>query len=185
MSTNNPTPPADNHNVIQSLEALLNPDYASMRKAVADGFADAAAKGALDPKNMSQSVFQDKRNEMQMEKNSYAKKAADYKRTGNILDDFEQGIKDELLDALAGGDFKKGVQDALSTFTKEFGFELKDLPHELGKNLGKKLLDSDLGQSFKKQASKLGDRLLNSVFDVKNADQKSAKDALSNVFKSF
>lgn len=122
------------------LSDLRGQNYANLRKAIADGFSDANSR--LDPKNSSQSFFQDRRNEMEMQKNSYARKAGDYKRTGSIIGDVEEGIKDALLDSLAGSDFKKGMQSALSEFSKQFGFELKDLPHEYGKHLGNKLFEN-------------------------------------------
>lgn len=126
----------------------------------------------------SQSNFADRQAKWKFDN---SKNKASYKRTGNILDDFEQGIKDQLLDSLAGGNFKKGMQGALSTFTKEFGIELKDLPHELGKNVGKQLLNTNMGKSLSKQITSKGVNLFNSLFK----DSPNAKAALLNVGASF
>lgn len=113
-----------------------------------------------------------------------ARKASAYKSRGNLLEDFEAGIKDQLLDSLAGGSFKKGIQGALSQFQKEFGFDLRNIGHEAGKALTKKAADafknSPLGQEVKKRAGKLGNSLLNTF--VKN---DATKGALKNVASAF
>jgi len=108
-----------------------------------------------------------------------------YRSSGNILDDFENGIKEELLNAVAGGDFRKGIQGALSQFTKEFGFELNKLPNMLGRYFGKGLADSKLGKAFCSQIQKLGGKLLKSVFNLNDGDQRAAFNALKRVFGQF
>lgn len=108
-----------------------------------------------------------------------------YRSSGNILDDFENGIREELLNAIAGGDFRKGIQGALSQFTQEFGFELHQLPNMLGRYFGKELASSKLGKAFTGQVQKLGDKLLKSVFNLNDSDQKAAFNALKRVFGRF
>jgi len=113
------------------------------------------------------------------------------KSTGSILGDFEEGIKQELLDSLAGGSFKKGIQGALDTFAKEFGLDIRDLPAEAGKQLTKQavgaLKNSKVGQDLWKGAKGLGNDALNSLFN--NVSDKGAAEAakagLKNVAKSF
>ena len=74
------------------------------------------------------------------------------RRTGNILDDFENGIRDQLLDSIAGGDFKKNMQGALNTFAKEFGIDIRDLPNAAGKALTQQAVkafrNSKAGKAF-------------------------------------
>lgn len=112
-----------------------------------------------------------------------------YRRsTGNILDDFENGIKDQLLDSLAGGNFKSAMQGALNTFAKEFGFNLRDLPQvagrEITKNAIKAFSDSKVGQALKQKAGELGGKLLDGVFKhVEGGD--AIKDGIKNVAQSF
>lgn len=111
-----------------------------------------------------------------------------YRRTGSILDDFENGIRDQLLDSIAGGDFKKNMQNALNTFTKEFGVDIRDLPHEAGKALTqqavKSFRNSKAGQAFEKKAKEVGNDLLNNIFgNVENGG--ATIDALRKVGKSF
>ena len=80
--------------------------------------------------------------------------------SGGLLDDFEAGIRDGLLDSLAGGNFKAGIQGALSEFTNKFGFQLKDLPNQYGKHLGKMLSDSKLGKALGNKLSGLAEKFL-------------------------
>lgn len=156
MSENQINPNGNNNQLGHTgdvVSDLRGANYANLRKAIADGFSDANARN-FNPKNTSQSVFQDRRNEMEMQRNSAVRRASDYKRSGSIVGDIEQGIKDALLDSIAGNDFKNGMKSVLDEFTKKFGFELKDLPHEYGKHLGNKLFDNlkntKLGQSLSK-----------------------------------
>ena len=91
-----------------------------------------------------------------------------YRSRGNLLEDFENGIRDELLDSLAGGNFKKGIQSALSTFQEQFGFDLKNIGHEAGKKLTKNAIDafskSKFGQNVKAGISKYGNKALDRIF---------------------
>lgn len=163
---------------------LNGADFANISKAVEDGVIRGFDR-AKNPTNTSQSIFQDRKNEMELQKSKNKKASEDYKRTGNFIEDFETGVKDAMLDAIAGGDFKKGIQGALTEFTKQFGYELKDLPHELGKEFGKQFSESGLGKSLTKQAQKGGERLLKALFNERNVDQNAAKNALSKVFNAF
>lgn len=117
------------------------------------------------------------------------KKQDQYRSKGNLLADFEQGIKDQLKDSLAGGDFKQGIQNALSTFSKEFGFDLRNIGHEAGKALTKKGVDmfmnSGFGKAVKGKATDLGNKLLNKAFDRYGTDGQAAKQGIKNVVSSF
>ena len=108
----------------------------------------------------------------------------EYHSKGNLLEDFEAGIKDELLDSLAGGNFKKGIQGALNTFSKEFGFDLKNIGHEAGKQLTKMGVDafknSKTGQAIIGKAKSLGNQALDKF--IKN---DATKQGLKNVASSF
>ncbi len=108
----------------------------------------------------------------------------EYRSKGNLLEDFEAGIKDQLLDSLAGGNFKKGIQGALDTFQKEFGFDLKNIGHEAGKNLTKMGVDafknSKTGQKILGKGKELGNKALDKF--IKN---DATKQSLKNVAQSF
>ena len=94
------------------------------------------------PRMVSHGVFQDRqsqRNGMQFEENSTRRASRNYRRSGSIVGDIEQGIKDELMSSFKKSNLGKGLQGALDQFSKQFGFEFKDLPHEYGKHLGDKL----------------------------------------------
>ena len=111
-------------------------------------------------------------------------KAKGYQSRGDLLDDFEQGIKDELLNSLAGGNFKKGIQGALNQFQKEFGFDLRNIGHEAGKRLAKMGVDafknSPMGDKLMGKAQSLADSALNKF--VKN---DATKESLKNVVQAF
>ena len=78
-----------------------------------------------------------------------------YSRKSDPLGDFEKAFEKELLDAVAGGDFKKNVNKALNTFTKEMGFSINELPAKLGQTMGKQFAESGVGKVLAKQAQKL------------------------------
>ena len=144
---------------------------------------------ANNPRNNSQSAFRDMRDEMQRSANSRKRASADYRRTGNPLEDFETGIKDALLDTIVGGDFKKKMKGAMSTFANEFNTELKDLPHELGKQLSKKAFDniknSKFGKDISDKVTSGAIKKLNGMFDGKGADAAAAKSAILKVGQSL
>lgn len=131
-------------------------------KAIEEAMYKAVSRAMKDqnPKNKSQSFFNDRRNDLQIKKAS-----TNYRRTGNVIDDLEQGIKDELLK-----DFRKAFKGSMDQFSKQFGFEVKDLAHEYGKHLGKLLSDSSLGKAFKDKAGKALGGLADNVFGKGSGD---------------
>lgn len=112
-----------------------------------------------NPKNKSQGFFGDKRNDMQFNRKQ------SYRRTGNFIDDFEQGVKDELLK-----DVKKALKASMGDFSKQFGFEMKDFAHEYGKHLGKLLSDSKIGKAFKDKVGKALGGLADNVLGKGSGD---------------
>ena len=162
--------------------AMADIIYRAMRRAMHD---EGQSSNRFKPTEQSQGFFNDRKNEMQYGHNSRFEKSKDYRRTGNSFKDFTQGIEDQMLDALVGGDFKKNMRSALNTFTKEFGFELKDLPHELGKTIGKQILSTEQGKKINANLSKQAEKYLGKIFDKGGADGAAAKKALSNVMNSL
>ena len=136
-----------------------NRDPKSMEGAMYRALSRAMKDQSQSPKNKSQSFFSDKRNDMQF------RSTRGYRRTGNVIDDFEQGIKDELLK-----DFRKAFKGASDQFAKQFGFEMKDFAHEYGKHIGKLLSDSELGKAFKKKAGDALSGLADNVFGKGSGD---------------
>ena len=111
-----------------------------------------------------------------------------YRSSGSLLGDFEAGIKEQLMDSLAGGSFKKGMQSALDTFAKEFGMDIRDLPREAGKQLTKHAFDafknSDTGKKLKDQVNKYGNQALDRIFkNVQGGDQ--IKGSIKKVAQNF
>lgn len=114
--------------------------------------------------------------------------------TGNLLTDFENGIKDQLLSSIAGSNFKQGIQGALDTFAKEFGVQFKDLPNEFGRHLTKKAVDKlkdvkigdkALGDVVKDKAGSAINALLDTVAKKGGENGGAARDALLKVGQSF
>lgn len=65
------------------------------------------------------------------------------------LDQFEEGLMKGLLDAVSpSGDFKKSLQAGLNQFTKQFGFNLNELPGKLGKEMAKQAANSGVGKEL-------------------------------------
>ena len=134
----------------------------------------------------SQSNFASGGSKWKIDENNHSRPK--HRNSGNILEDFETGIKEQLLDSLAGGNFKKGMQGALDAFAKEFGMDIRDLPNELGRKVTKKAFDSfknsETGQAMAGKAKELGNKALDSIFkNVKGGD--AIKGGLKNVVKGF
>lgn len=143
-------------NFIRELSGNSNP------RTIEDAMYRAVSRAMKDqnPKTKSQSFFNDKKNDLQIKKAS-----SNYRRTGNFIDDFEQGIKDELLK-----DTKKALKVGMDEFSKKFGFEMKDFAHEYGKHIGKLLSDTELGKAFKKKASSALSGLADNIFGKGSGD---------------
>jgi hypothetical protein len=69
-----------------------------------------------------------------------------YRSSRGFLDDFEKGFTKEMLDALAGGDFKQNINKALTDFSKTMGFDISELGSKLGQQMAKQAMQSNLGQ---------------------------------------
>lgn len=107
-----------------------------------------------------------------------------FKSSGNLLDDFEQGIKDQLLESLGMSNFKQGISGALETFTKEFGFDLRNIGHEAGKQLTKMGVDafknSETGKALMGKAKEYGTKAFEKI--VKD---EGTRESLTKVGQSF
>ena len=153
-----------------------NSDVVAAAKIIADAL-NRQQTQYNNPANTSQSVFRDRQREMTLEANSRRKKQQDYRRTDNFIEDWETGLTDALKDSVAGGDFKKAMNGALSEFANQFGFEFKDLAHEWGKHVGKQLADSKLGKAFQDKLLKSAGKLAEGIFG------KESGSAIISAFK--
>ena len=73
----------------------------------------------------------------------------------NPLDQIEDAFAKEMLNAISGGDFKKNINKALTTFSQQMGFEFNELPTKLGQELGKQFAQSGVGKALTKQVQNL------------------------------
>lgn len=142
----------------------------------------------------SQSNYTDSNSKWEFRRESRSRRNnRNYRRYGSsVLDEFESGVQEQLLDALSGGDFRKGIESALSQFVDEFGFEFQDLPREYGKQLTKEIVnkigDIQIGDEntvrdiVRDKISGFTDSVLNTISD-KFGSQFG--DSLKNIFDSF
>lgn len=92
----------------------------------------------------------------------FSRGSRDFRRSSKgLVSDVEDGFRDTLLDAISGGDFKAGLNGALSEFTKRFGFELRELPYRYGKYLGEQFSKSGLGKAITKKLETTVSNFLN------------------------
>lgn len=73
----------------------------------------------------------------------------------NPLDQIEDAFAKEMLNAISGGDFKKNINKALTTFSQQMGFEFNELPTKLGQEMGKQFAQSGVGKALTKQVQNL------------------------------
>ena len=118
-----------------------------------------------------------------------SQQADTFKHRGSFLDEFEAGIKEQLMDSLAGGNFKKNMQAAMDLFAKEFGMDIRDLPREAGKQLTQQAADvfknSKLGKFVDKKAGQFGNWALDKMFGKgdKNAGAKQSVRDIVNTLR--
>lgn len=164
------------NNQQQNSKPTFDP-FRDNRNTTGDPIAD-AMQNLADAINNHPDIFQGGRNATRESQSNYSTNSKwtigrnrrnAFRSTGSILSDVEEGFKDALLDAIAGGDFKKGLQGALSAFTDKFGFELKELPQRYGQYLGKQLLSTKVGQAFSKKLSDAASSFIGRVFGKENA----------------
>jgi hypothetical protein len=176
---NSGQPPINNDDIVGHINGSGNDVADALRKLAEaiDKDPSMLNRGARATRE-SQSNFASKGSKWKLSRNTY-------RSTGNFLDDFENGIRDQLLDSLAGGSFKKGMERALTSFTKEFGMSLNQVPHALGKQMVKSVMGEETSKKISAQLSKSATNFLGRVFDGKGADGAAAKKALTNVIGNF
>lgn len=112
-----------------------------------------------------------------------------YNGTGDIYKDFTNAFKKQLLDSLAGGSFKKGIQNAMSVFTERFGFDIRNIPTEAGKALSKRVFDtfskSKLGKFASGKAKNLGNWALDKAFGKQGQAGVEAKQSILDMVNAF
>ena len=99
----------------------------------------------------------------------YNSRHDDRYREGSLFDEvdikrrrkgFMDSFEDELLDGFLGANFKKEVRGVFSEFAKQLNVNIKDIPGELGKQLGKTAMSA-----IKKSTS--GQKLMSQVDQLK------------------
>lgn len=71
---------------------------------------------------------------------------------GNMFDDFFDSFERELIEAVVGSGFKDHMARSMRGLASMMGVELQDVPRELGKNLGRTVVNvfnqTDFGKNF-------------------------------------
>lgn len=108
------------------------------------------------------------------------------------LEQFEEGITKSLLDSISGpGGFDASMKRAMSSISKNFGTNLKDFTGNLGKEVGKQILNNtQIGNDIK---SGLKNALFGKNQDgsggifgkIQNSSLLEGKDALKGAIKDF
>lgn len=91
-----------------------------------------------------------------------------YGRRGGKFEQFTDAFEKELLKGLLGSDFKSNIEAALSTFAKDLGVELEDIPNEMGKQLGEQAINAFKDSKFGKDlTSKIQGSIGNFFGDIR------------------
>lgn len=92
------------------------------------------------------------------------KKRSDGKKYTNLLDEFEEGLKEQLMESLFGCNLKDSLSKTITKFEKEFGVNLADVPKAMGKNLVKQVMaDNELARAASNKAQSAKANLVGNV----------------------
>lgn len=100
---------------------------------------------------------------------------SDGHRFKGIVDEFEDGLREVLLESIVGSNFKANLRKHLIDFEKQFGVNLQDIPKALGKSLMRDGLDKFKGTKWGQSASK-------KVSDIKQSSAQYFKGKLSDLY---
>lgn len=84
----------------------------------------------------------------------YEFKTFDGHKFKGIVDEFEDGLREALMESIVGANFKGNLRGHLIAFEKQFGVNIQDIPKALGKSLMKDGLDKLKGTTWGQNASK-------------------------------
>lgn len=84
----------------------------------------------------------------------YEFKTFDGHKFKGIIDEFEDGLREALMDSIVGANFKGNLRGHLIAFEKQFGVNIQDIPKALGKSLMRDGLDKLKGTTWGQGAAK-------------------------------
>lgn len=103
------------------------------------------------------------RERQRREQSGYDNSRMSFSRGPRREDSFLDGFEDQLMESFLGSDFKDKLGDAVNEFADAFGLDLKTIRGDLGRELAKSMLDSDLGNAFKGQVENLKSKAMGNL----------------------
>lgn len=160
----NPAPSAPN-NLGQDIDLLKSID-STLKEILSSGpnWSQSDARNMMPGQQVSQARRGNDKNSLFSGKNKNAFN----------MSAFEDGLREGLMDALLGSDFKDNLSSIFDDFANQLGVEVSDIPNELGKQVGKQMMDA-----FKDTG--LGKDIMGKVDNMKNQALAGAKDLASNI----
>lgn len=95
-----------------------------------------------------------------------------------VFDEFEDGLRDALMEGLFGADLKGSMQATLEALEKELNVRFTDVPKALGKDLGKTLLGKIQNHEYVKSATQ-------KASTIKDQAATYVKDAFKSGLSSY
>lgn len=84
-----------------------------------------------------------------------------------VLDEFEDGLREALLDSLGTSHFKDNISKHLKSFENQFGVNLRDVPKAFGKDLGRQFAgwakQTEMGKWASQRAHSVKDKAVGYV----------------------
>lgn len=100
----------------------------------------------------------------------------------NSLDNFLDAFEESLFEGLGASNFKSQIKDMLDKLAEDIGVPLQDVPNALGKEVGKALLNTGLGQKLKNATQNIIQNTINNI--DRNYEAGKAKYNQSHPFEA-
>lgn len=124
-----------------------------------------------------------------IDRNSRGKNSTGLKSDGSqfkgILDEFEDGLREALMEGLFGSDIKKNLSASLNEFGDSIGVNLRDVPKHLGKHvmsgLGDAFKQTSLGKEATDYLNKKKGEAVSKVKDIAMSSLSKYDESVGNI----
>ncbi len=150
----------------------IDPQYLRIKLDSIEGILDSIAKDG--PASVSSVNAKDafRSSPQYREPSGRGKRGYNIPDSGNLIDDFFDGIEEGFKEGWLGYDYRDRIDDILKGFADEFGVEVRQIPGLMGKELGKQALSavkgSPLGAQIMKVLDNVKDKALGGLQDMFN-----------------